>query len=233
MTHEQARKIIAGGDSMLVIERVEKKGEPIAIAAAYLKLANDLYWKSKDLPASVAVSRAGIHFSLSAAVRDGANEEVREKLRGNAKAMAFNLGSFTWPGWDEKGIVITPADLWIGYDAARLNLRLAEELKKPPKTLASAQWLLGAQALARKSYDEAMGCFAMFAELADTEPDRLVAVGYASLAHLMANREVDRHATVFQQSVKLLAASPLADGPFFAQQLQVAHRVFVGGNERG
>src|SRR5205823_3307737 len=100
------------------------------------------------------------------------------------------------------------------------------------KTLAAAHWLLGAQSMARHSFDEAMGRFAMFAELADTEPDRLVAVGYASMAHLMADREVERHTTVFQQSVKLLAASPLADGPFFAEQLRTAHRVFLGANER-
>jgi hypothetical protein len=232
MTHEQARKLIADGDSMVVVERLEKKSDPADVAAAYLKLANDLYWKSKDLAASVAVSRAGIHFGLSVALRGNLPEEERDKLRGNAKAMAFNLGSFTWPGWDEMGIVITPADMWIGYDAARLNLRLAEELKKPAKTLAAAHWLLGAQALARGGFDEAMGRFALFAELADTEPDRLVAVGYGSLAHLVAGRETERHTTVFEQSVKLLAASPLADGPFFAEQLKVAHRVFIGAKER-
>jgi hypothetical protein len=233
MTHEQARKRIAESDSMAVVECIETDGQPVEVAAGYMKLANDLYWKSKDLQSAIAVSRAGIHFALSTARQKNQPAEVQEKLRSNCKAIAFNLGSFTWPGWDEKGIEITPSDLWIGYDAAKLNLRLAEELKKPQKTLAAAHWLLGAHAIARQAFDEAMGRFAMFAELADTEPDRVVAVGYGSLAHLMAGRETDRHMTVFEQSMKLLAASPLEDGPFFAQQLKVAHRVFLRTKERG
>ncbi len=40
MTHDQARKLIASGDSMLVIERLEKDADPVEIATAYMKLAN-------------------------------------------------------------------------------------------------------------------------------------------------------------------------------------------------
>ena len=82
-----------------------------------------------------------------------ASSRQREKLRSSAKALAYDIGSFTWPGWEEPRISPTADELAAGRDCARLNLRLAIELQKPPERVSMAHWLLGAHALAARDFD--------------------------------------------------------------------------------
>jgi len=77
-----------------------------------------------------------------------------DRLRSTAKGLAYDVGSLTWPGWEEPGIDPTPEDLAFGRECARLNLRLAIELKKPALKISMAYWLVGADALAILSIDE-------------------------------------------------------------------------------
>ena len=93
----------------------------------------------------IALARAGIHRALFEADRvPTADPDAAEALRGQAKTIAYDLGANLWPGWQDEGIVLTPADLTTGLEAARLNLRLAEQLGRPALPRCNAHWLLGA-----------------------------------------------------------------------------------------
>src|SRR4051794_31454663 len=109
---------VASEDTYTAIEQLAAMRDPPAAAQCYADAVVDAYWKRKDLPTVVAVARAGIQFTLTTALFTAAPDQV-EKLRSTAKAIAYNLASFTWPGWDEAGIVCTPADLAAGFDAAK------------------------------------------------------------------------------------------------------------------
>jgi hypothetical protein len=100
-----------------VIQLLDEQPDPLLAANAYAALLNDLYWKDRSLPLTIAIGRAGIQHCLSRA-RPAADAQIAERLKGAAKAMAYNVGSFTWDGWDEQGIAPGPTDLAIGMDAA-------------------------------------------------------------------------------------------------------------------
>src|ERR1700721_2000959 len=123
-------QLLHEGDSFAAIEEIQKEGFPLEIAARYQALVSNLYWKAHDLQAFIAIGRAGILYCLGQSLVSKSADEI-EKLRSIAKGLAFDVGSFTWPGWEEPGINPTAADLAVGMDCAWLNLRLAIELKKP------------------------------------------------------------------------------------------------------
>src|SRR5689334_2295384 len=116
MTHEDVEKVFQTADSYAVIERVQRDGgTSVEIAKRYQQLANDVYWKSRHAAAAaavaVAVSRGGISYCLTKSLECAATDAAGSlTLRDIAKQMAYNLASFAWPGWDEPGITLTPAD---------------------------------------------------------------------------------------------------------------------------
>ncbi len=84
------------------------------------------YWKEKDLVGALAFARAGTQFGLQTALEyDSFDPELAHELRSAAKGFAYNFASFAWQGWNEPGVEITTADHAAGFDAARVNLRLA------------------------------------------------------------------------------------------------------------
>ena len=122
---------VGNEDSYAAVELLCREGDGLGAAKTFSEAANHFYWKEKDLVSSVAMGRAGVQHALSAAACcDPGDLPLAFELRGQAKAMAYNIASFTWSGWDEPGIVIGPSDLATGLDAARTNLRLGTELKK-------------------------------------------------------------------------------------------------------
>src|SRR5689334_18332785 len=111
-------------DSYAAIEHLERQPDPLAVARTYGDLVRHLYWKEKELPAVIAMARAGIQHGIAAArAVEASDPDQAYQLRSSAKGLAYDLGSFTWSGWDEPGIIIDPSQEAIGLDAARANLR--------------------------------------------------------------------------------------------------------------
>jgi hypothetical protein len=104
-------------------------------------------------------------------------------LRQRAKHLAYNAGSFTWPGWREAEIDPSPADLAFGMDCARLNLRLAIELNRPPMGLSKAHWLIGAHAMALGDFDLAAKEFQLAREGLSPENESEKALDYADAGY--------------------------------------------------
>src|SRR5580700_939631 len=135
-------ELLRAGDSFAVMEHIQRNGSPLEIADRYDSLVRELYWKAHNLPAVIVVGRAGIMYCLGQLLIPGMPPEIADKMGHTAKGLAYNVGSFAWPGWEEPEIHSTPEEIAIGHDCAKLNLRLAIQLKRPPKAVSKAHWLL-------------------------------------------------------------------------------------------
>jgi hypothetical protein len=224
---ESAVRLLREGDSFAAVAHLSQ-GEPLAAAKAFSDALGRFYWKEKDLNLAVTIGRAGVQFALQAAEdAEPSNSPLAEELRSTAKAMCYNLASFTWPGWDEAGIAPTRSDLLAGLDAAKANLRLARELKKGDLPLARAHWVLGAQQLAHGDRDAASASFASsaaHAAAAGAESERLLAQGFAYLVELLSAPNSPDARKKLEEAKQALA--PLEHGADFVGQLDTAWRVF-------
>jgi hypothetical protein len=220
---QRALALWEGADSSEAIEMVTSTLEPEAAAKTLLELNKEFYWKRKDLASSVRAGLAGTQFGLAAARQypDHAYE-----LRSIAKSCAFNVGSFTWPGWDEPGITVGPFEIAIGSDAAQANLRLAEMLQKGHVPLGRAHWLVGAFDLALKRFSNAIREFSVAHDLlrsADPGPETQMVDGYRELAHQL-NDDAGAKDRLDQILLDLRSAP---EGSGLADQLATAERVFT------
>lgn len=187
-------------------------------------LMHHFYWQKKDLHLSLLFGRTGIQHALtSAASTDG---QTALELRGSAKALLYDIASFTWSGWDEQGIVIGLQEAAAGLDAARANLRLAQELEKGDLPASRAWWMLGAQLLTAGEYAEAQTAFeraAPLAAAADKPDEELLSQAFGQLSFLQTATDP---IPVEQQLNELLTElGALEEGEFFVGQVTTARKV--------
>lgn len=209
-------------DSFAAIERLCAEPDCELAANTFIEWANRLY-AEKDIAGAVAVGRAGIQYCASCRV----SGEQRARLRQQAKAMAFNLGANTWPGWGDDGVIHTESDLAAGLDAARLNLRLSRELGRGPLAESKAHWLLGAHWLARGEYRESAAEFTLAIEqarMAGNVDDEHLSRGYIALIGVL--RGLPNAARDLARAVDTLEASGTEDGGFYAHQIVTALEIF-------
>ncbi|HEY4329720.1 MAG TPA: hypothetical protein VGN88_08285 [Phycisphaerae bacterium] len=202
---------------------LEESGTPEEVGKAFEELHLDAYWKRIDLPLAALLLHAGILFCLGRAKLE-VDVALQNKMRSTAKGLAYNLASFTWPGWDEPEMRPTSDQMAMGLEAARLNLQLAIELEKPPERLRDAHWLLGAQMLAKGDIRNAREEFKMAVSEAADEHYGLHN-GYVLLTGVLLREEGagvkwDGHMTG-------LAAADTENGKFAHAQLMTAFHVFV------
>jgi hypothetical protein len=228
----QLQRLVQAGDLCSVSEQVEgvagQDDDAAAVWKRYAELANDLYWKAKDLTAAVKVSQLGIDYCLGKSALYAA--EQRDALRGQAKALAFNLASFAWPGWAEPGITIDDTHLAAGRDAAKLNLQLAIELNRPAKPMSNAHWMVGAYAIVDRQFDEAVAAFERAAAFNQTAKDDAAAAmnrAYAVLARLAAAPHDPAFQAAFNSSLDAIRQTKADDASFYVEQLQTARQVFA------
>lgn len=209
-----------------VIERLAAQPDRLAALSVYADAVNDAYWKRKNLYLSVALARAGIQQGLTAAL--SAEPDLAAKLRSSAKAMAYNLASFTWPGWDEPGIDCEPGHVAAGHDAAKLNLRLARELNKGDLPMSRGLWMLAGHELCRSAYGVAREQFeqgAQHGKAAGSAADEALGHAFAALAEVIEKpADASRRARLDELKTKLAATE---EGPTFVQQVDTAMNVFL------
>jgi hypothetical protein len=222
-------ELIDSRGSLAVAELLASSTEPVSTLHSIVDAVMTLYWKRKDLPRVVLTGFAGIGAGF--AVAHAASEvETREKLLGHVKALAFNIGSFTWPGWNEPGISPGATDLFIGLEAARTNLRLAVDLRKGDLPASRAHWLLGAHLISAQSFDEAIREFeesVVCAEKAGAAGERALAEAFAGLTAAATKTDISERRQG-QERVRLaLAKLREAGNPDdFIGQVHTAAAVF-------
>lgn len=226
---ERVIEIARSSDSFAIAEFVQSQGDDRQIADRYDRLVRSLYDK-RQLPAMIATARAGILYCLTHSAENATRDtKLAADLKGAAKTIAYNLGANTWPGWNEAGITLTPTDVATGLDAARLNLRLGLELKRPSGPIAAAHWLLGAQLLAAGRHADAVREFQASAAIARASKDtanELLATGYTALAKMLGKLGPDG-AQEFASARERLESEKIQDGKFFSDQLETARKVFA------
>lgn len=225
---ETALDRLTDSDVFAAIDFLDQENDPKKAVAAYSQLITKLYWENKNLPAVIGVAVAGIQYATAASRRkEPENPALATELLGSAKAMSYNLASFTWPGWDEPGIAIGASDVRLGLEAAKTNLRLAWELSKAGLPICRAYWMLGAQYLANGMTDQARHAFnesARYAQNAEVQSEKLLAEGCAQITTLAENPE-DAGAKARLEEIKT-QLQPLEHGNNFIEQLVTAAKVF-------
>ena len=225
---EKALELYAQVDSFAAIIYLCEMNDPEFTLNALIGAIKHKYWQEKDLVGALAFARAGTHFGLQSALQyDQSDPELAFKLRSGAKGCAYDFASSAWIGWDEPGIEITSADQLAGFDAARVNLRLAIELERGDLPTCRAHWLVGAYHLADGEYKQAIESFekgVVFAKKADARADELLNQGYILIAKLLASPE---DSNLLKEYEGLKATFLDVDhGEDFIQQLDTAHKVF-------
>jgi hypothetical protein len=185
--------------------------EPADLQRAHAEM-RAAYWERKDVAQVVAIATDAIGRG-----RGSTDPTVLAWV----KVIAYDLASFTWPGWDEPGIRLTPADMAKGLEAARLDLELAIALERPDEKVSIAHWIVGAHLLAAGSKDEAVAAFGEAAAAAVRAGDpaqELLARGYAAIA-----RADDAALATVKDGF-----AGIEDEAEYVAQLEVARRVFGG-----
>lgn len=223
--NEQLLSVLREQDTFAAVELAAQSGDQVQAAKSLHELGKHLYWKEKDLGASVTALRAGAQIGMTSAETEPSR---RIELRSAAKGMCYDLASFTWPGWDEPGIKVTACDMWAGLDAAKANLRLGEELNKGDLPLSRAYWMLAAHLMAARRWTEAIAHFeraAKYAESAASRSDALLSAGFATLTALLERPE-DMAAAARLEEIKA-ALAPLEHGADFVSQIETAAAVLA------
>lgn len=223
---ETAKELIKSSDSFAAIQYLNRQDEPQAIVQGYNELVRHLFWDEKNVAAVVGLSLAGIHYGLDAAYRESDPDDTA-RLTSQARAIAYNLASFTWPGWDDEGIELGATDTAIGYDAAKLVLRLVEELEEEAIRFCRAHWMVGAHQLETRESERALDSFqksAEFAQVAGSRAENLLAQGFAIIADLQrSSPDTDR-----QDDLRAIRdqLSREEHGQGFIEQIETALRIY-------
>lgn len=212
-------------DSVAVCATLSNRPDPVDTMALVRSLVRHCYWTRKDLPRVVMVARCGIQLGLdrAAALERADDASTAHAVRSEVKALCYDLASFTWPGWEEDGVLITINDTTIGLDAARANVRLADELDKGDLARSRAQWMLGGQLLEAGDYDGAAAAYregVRLAEAADSPADALSSTGFVRLIGAARGAVLDLDDVV-------AGLREVEHGQMYIDQLSRAARVYL------
>lgn len=225
---ENALKLMQEEDNFSAIEYLNQHADHVEVMDTYMELVKYYYWEEKDLPTVVMISRAGIQEGLNIAASLEVNfPDESQAILERTRALAYNLASFTWPGWDEPGIKIDESDLAAGFDAAKVALRIGRELGLDELRISRAKWMLAAFYLAEKEYEDARRYFdegAEFAQNAESQADELLCRGFSALVKILINPE-DNKAKSSLEDIKSQFAD-IEHGDSFITQIETAYRVF-------
>ena len=225
----EGEKLADGHDVYAAVEYLAGQDDLVSAVKVLNKLQRKAYWEQKNIGRCVAFGRAGVQLGLLEGRRISQTDpELGDQLLGQAKAVSYNLASFAWPGWDEEGIDLSPSDIAMGFDAARVNQRLAIELERGPDPMGKAHWLLGAHHLPSGDLDNAREQFRLaeaFEKEVDPDQGGLLQEGYLIVVDLI-ERPGDPDLTSRLQDVQKRLRE-VEEGEFLADQLSTALDVFT------
>lgn len=229
-TYMSVKSLLGQGDTYLAMEYLNSHSNPILAAQKYSYLVKVFYWKDKSIYKVVVFARAGIQYCLDqGTIADKTDKTKGDNLRNYAKAMAYDLASFTWPGWGEKELKISFADLKTGLDAAHLNLRLTKKLKKPLIQIAYAYWAMGAQSMANGKVKDGITYFTKAKENSEKAGEKYFTTyieGCIGMAIVISGENKDAGQGRFDNAVLSLDQENQSDATFYSKQLKTAFKVF-------
>src|SRR4051794_14434977 len=113
---ERVLALLRAGDPDAAFEYLDSLAEvgeasPAGPPSGFRETAGILYWRHRALPEFVTLSReTARRLEAQASASAAPDERVVRPLAGTY----YNLAAFAWPGWDEPGITVSPAELAAG-----------------------------------------------------------------------------------------------------------------------
>ena len=161
---------------------------------------------------------------LNALLEDSGDIEVdtAQRIRIFARGVAFNVASFTWPGWDDTGPISNERQE-LGLSAALVGLRLAEEADAVTPNIL---WINGVHEINAGEYEKAEQTLARAKSLARNDFYRSMHDGWIAMARFLADR-TDANRVVYEKAVEVIRAGSDPDAAFYAAQLPTALDVFL------
>jgi len=134
--------------------------------------------------------------------------------------MSYNLSADTWTGWEDAHDTAEDYRL-VGLEAARLNLKLKEDIGQSPSKRGAGHWIIGIHLIAEGQYQDAVRSFEHCRDLARKDSEEqmaLMAEGWVHLSNILAGEnETDE-----LEAVKQKLSSMDKDGVFLANQFDPA-----------
>ena len=233
MKIDMALETMKNDDYFKAIEYLSRQSDPLEILDAFKEIAKQLYWDSKDMAGVIIISGAAIQFAQMSVQNTSVKEDVARQMKEKAAAIAYNLASYTWPGWNKEGLEISIVEQKIGMEAAKTNLRFIEEIGGDNLQLARAYWMTGAHTLTLNNPDEAIYCFERslkYADWADNREETLLAQGYMILAQMLQSEKVGAQDLELLENLKKKMVE-LPDGDGFVGQIETTYNVVFGSTE--
>jgi hypothetical protein len=185
---------------------------PDTFLATVRQVRRTLYWEKKDLASYVAVTT---HLLDTALTNSKGTAEAAQFFAARALGLSYDIASFTWTGWNEPDIAVTPALQAAGLEAARLNFELAQQDKVPESLRKGAHFILGAQLLASGDAAEAIRIWS-------SSPDPQSTHAWVLLAKVVQGED----ARELDAALEAMLARG-GEGSEIANQVQTARSVFM------
>ncbi len=210
------------GGAFAAIASLAEISDPMDAAHAFGESMKTAYWTQRDLGLVTAIAYAGASRLLAEAQNSG--KDAGYELRCSAKALMYDLASFTWAGWNEPGVQIRESDAAAGLAAARSNLVMAVDLDRGDLAISRAHWMLGAQQLTSGALADAAAEFQSArqrGEIAGSEAEVELAAAFLALTRL--GQGVSGARQELESSLKHLAE--VENGDMFVSQVETARSV--------
>lgn len=171
----------------------------------------------------VPVAKLQMAYVLDAITRlEASNSPRLDDTVRFGRGVAFNIASFTWPGWGDQPEPISPERQKLGRQAADLCLMLAERLGEvTPNSL----WIVGAHQLNAREFDSAYKTFERAKQAARNDFFRDMHTAWQRLTRLVETQN-EENAREFTRSVEKLRTQDEENADFYADQLITAESVF-------
>ncbi len=210
-----------------VITYVVDKTKPLIAVNIFGDLQNALYWKNKDLNSAIAFGQFGVEYAqIQAKKNELFYPELSDKLLREAANISFDIASFCWDGWDEKNVEINSSVKFIGYQAARNNLKLVKKLDLGDISLARSHWMLAGMYLSSKLYEKAIAHYnrsAYLAKRGGSISETLLAKAFEAMTKRLV---IDSPDLQNEYKFYLENLKKQDDGKFFAAEVETAFKVY-------
>ena len=176
----------------------------------------------------VPVAKLQLAYLTEAAKRaETSNPDQAVEIRRFARGVAYNIASFTWPGWGDSSEPISKTRQELGLEAAKRAVDLAEQIGE---VTPNALWILGAHHLNAMQYEEALSSFDRAKELARNDFYRSMHSVWQQLTRVLASG-TNSGLQELDVAIDNLRGSDFEDAEFFADQLNTARRVYIENTE--
>lgn len=192
-------------------------------AATQTLRGGETIFKGKQLGTYLLLARSVFESAIEGAARSKSAED-RNAYLFVAKMTAFNIASFTWPGWNEGEI--EENDREVGYQFSRLHMKISEQLDLPPDKRANACWIGAAHEMAAKNYAVARSLFSrakVLGEESDNEETALMNQGWLLVIDILQG-DIEARSELKELHGRLTKLGE--DGKFYAGQYDDALKVF-------